>query len=169
MGKLLIFIECPDRTGIIAAVTGHLFDVGADLGETAFAAVGGRAEFSTECTVPDGTSEADLRQVLAAIPEVAGGTVRVSRPDTAGGDRATHRIIVAGGNRPGLIARLSEAFVQFDVNILRLDASLVPGGNGDRYVTRFAVAIPPHRTQACLATVSNTAGELGLTCHWEEA
>ena len=39
---------------------------------------------------------------------------------------------------------------------------LVPEAGGDRYMTRFAVWLPPDRAQACLAAVSNTAGSLGL-------
>lgn len=169
MKKLLVNIDCTDRTGLIAAVTGHLFDLGADLGDAAFAAVAGRAEFSTECEVPSEIDAARLQAELQSLPELAGGTVTVEQAGDAPAGRASHRIVVSGGDRPGLIARLSEAFVQYDANILRLDASRIPGPGGSRYVTRFAVAIPPRSVQACLATVANTAGELGLACHWEEA
>ncbi len=168
MTKLLINIECRDRTGLISAVTAALFDVGADLGETAFAAVGGRAEFTSECVVPADVTVGDVDAALKALPELAGAKVTVEE-GSAPSDRATHRIIVSGGNRPGLLARLSEALVAYEANILRLDASLIPGPGGDRYVTRLAVAIPPRSTQACLATVANTAGELRLDCHAEEA
>jgi glycine cleavage system transcriptional repressor len=169
MKKLLVTIDCSDRTGLIAAVTGHLFDLGADLGETAFAAVAGRAEFRTECEVASDVEAAALQAELAALPVLAGASVRVESAGDAPADHATHRIVVAGGDRPGLIARLSEAFVQYDANILRLDAGRIPGPGGARYVTRFAVKIPERSAHACLATVANTAGELGLTCHWEEA
>lgn len=169
MKKLLVTIDCPDRTGLIASVTGHLFDIGADLGETAFAAVAGRAEFRTACEGADDIDASALQAELQALPALAGANVSVEAADDISADRATHRIVVAGGDRPGLIARLSEAFVQYDANILRLDAGRIPGPGGTRYVTRLAVAIPERSTQSCLATVANTAGELGLTCHWEEA
>jgi hypothetical protein len=31
----------------------------------------------------------------------------------------------------------------------------------------MAVHIPKPAAASCLATVANTAGSLGLTCHWE--
>lgn len=166
---LVIRIECPDRTGLIAAVTGHLFDIGADLGDTAFQAVGGRAEFSTLCQLPDSVEAAALRTELAALPELAGGRVTVEPPSAGADSHVSHRIVLSGGDRPGLIARLSEVFGQYDANIVRLDANRIPGPNGGRYVTRLAVTIPESRARACLATVVNTAGELRLSCHWEEA
>ncbi len=166
---LVIRIVCSDRTGLIAAVTGQLFDIGADLGDTAFQAVAGRAEFSAVCQLPDSVEAAALRADLTALPDLAGGQVTVESPHADADAQVTHRIVVSGGDRPGLIARLSEVFGQYDANIVRLDANRIPGANGGRYVTRLAVTIPPARAQACLATVVNTAGELRLSCHWEEA
>lgn len=166
---LVIRIVCPDRTGLIAAVTGRLFDIGADLGDTAFQAVAGRAEFSVVCQLPDSIEAAGLQADLAALPDLAGGRISVEPPGEGADARVTHRIAVSGGDRPGLIARLSEVFGQYDANIVRLDANRIPGPEGGRYVTRFAVTIPPARVQVCLATVANTAGELRLSCHWEEA
>jgi len=80
----------------------------------------------------------------------------------------THRIEITGEDSPGLIARLSEVFVTYGANIVRLNSERIPGGTGraGRYVSRLAVSIPPEKAQACLATVANTAGELRLTCHW---
>lgn len=166
---LVIRIVCPDRTGLIAAVTGQLFDIGADLGDTAFQAVAGRAEFSAVCQLSESVEASALRADLAALPDLAGGQVSVESPGGGADAQVTHRIVVSGGDRPGLIARLSEVFGQYGANIVRLDANRIPGPSGGRYVTRLAVTVPPSRVQACLATVVNTAGELRLSCHWEEA
>jgi glycine cleavage system transcriptional repressor len=80
--------------------------------------------------------------------------------------RITHRIVLSGGDRPGLIARLSEALGEYKANIVRLDAQRIP--EQGLYVTRVSVALH-ERVEACLNTVANTAGELGLSCHVEEA
>ena len=45
----------------------------------------------------------------------------------------------------------------------------LPDSEGGLYVTRFAVCIPAGQTDLCLATVSNTAGSLGLSCQVEES
>jgi len=42
-----IAISCPDRTGLLSALTGRLFDLGADMGDASFAVLGEAAEFAT--------------------------------------------------------------------------------------------------------------------------
>ena len=83
--------------------------------------------------------------------------------------RITHRIEVSGGDQLGLIARLAELFTQYGANIVRLEALKLPEAEGGRYVTRFAVWLPPEHAAVCLATVANTAGSLGLTSRAEES
>ena len=39
---------------------------------------------------------------------------------------------------------------------------------GGRYITRFAVWLPPDRAALCLAAVANTAGSMGLASRAEE-
>lgn len=170
MPNVLVSVFCPDRTGLVSAIAGRLFEIGADLGDTSFAVLGAGAEFSSVCQIPAHVGIADLRAVLSALPELDGASVEV-KPfdlDARHGDTATitHVVTVDGGDRPGLIARLSEAFTQFGANIVRMDAQRVPSPGGSRYVTRFAVSVPPAGAASCLNTVSNTAGELGLACSW---
>jgi glycine cleavage system transcriptional repressor len=52
---------------------------------------------------------------------------------------------------------------------VRLEARKLPDAEGGLYVTRFAVSVPPDRVNACLATVANTAGTLGLATDVEES
>jgi len=169
----LISIFCPDRTGLVAAIAGRLFDLGADLGDTSFAVLGAGAEFTTVCELPGGTDPAEIEADLKRLPALADAnvTVRPFRLDPVHGPtgRVTHRVSVSGADRPGLIARLCEAFVEFRANIVRLSSERAPGPRGGQYVVQFAVSIPPESASACLATVSNTAQGLQLTCHWEKA
>ncbi|MBX9634477.1 MAG: amino acid-binding protein [Magnetospirillum sp.] len=170
MTPVLISIFCPDRTGLVAAITGRLFEVGANLGDTSFAMLGSGAEFTSVCELPADIPASELAADLASLPELEGARISV-RPfdfDAANGPlgRVTHRVVLSGGDRPGLIARLSEVFGEFKANIVRLDAQRVP--EQGLYVTRLAVSIP-ERAEACLNTVANTAGELNLSCHVEEA
>ncbi len=170
MSTVLISIFCPDRTGLIAAITGTLFDLGANLGDSSFAMLGTGAEFTSICELPTGVDAAEVDCALKAMPELAAAQISV-RPfdmDATHGPagRITHRVVVSGGDRPGLIARLSEVFGEFKANIVRMDAQRLP--DQGLYITRFAVSLP-ERADACLATVANTAGELHLTCHIETA
>lgn len=172
MSNLLVSIFCPDRTGLVAAITGRLFDLGVNLGEVSFAVLGSGAEFTAICQVPRHLDIPAMRQELGGMAELEGATISVTPfgLDAQHGPSAqvSHLVSVGGGDRPGLIARLSEVFTQFKANIVRMDAQRFPDGGQGRYATRFAVSIPPESVEACLNTVANTAGELGLSCAWED-
>lgn len=171
---VLVSLTCPDRTGLVAAVAGALFDLGANLGDATFAVLGEAAEFTALCELPDQVTAEEVERAIADLPEARGGRLMVM-PFTLSsvhGPSAhiTHRIMVSGGDRPGLIARLAEVFGQYRANIVRLNAERVPEGGHTRYVVRIAVSFTDPATAApCLATVANTAGELGLSCSWETA
>lgn len=169
----LISIFGPDRTGLVAAVTGCLFDLGANLGDTGFSIIGAGAEFSSVCELPDGVALDQVASDLAALPELAEAEVTVRPfaldPTHGRAGEATHHVTVSGGDQPGLIARLCETFVEFNANIVALNAGASTGQDGSRYIVRMSVAIPADTAPACLATVSNTAQNLRLHCHWETA
>ena len=168
-----ISISCPDRVGLVSAITAQIFDLGGNLGDTTFAVLGAGAEFSSVCDFPDDISPEAIEDILRRVPELADAALSVSRFDLAPvhgpSGKVTHRIAVSGGDRPGLIARLCEVFVQSQANIVRLNAERIPSPDGGEYVVNIAVNIPEETTQTCLATVANTAGELSLNCHWEAA
>ncbi|MCR4379143.1 MAG: amino acid-binding protein [Rhodospirillales bacterium] len=162
----LVSIIGPDRVGLVSAIAGRLFDLGANLGDTAFAVLGGGAEFTAICEFSAEMDLETLERELEALPELDGAEVNVSRFDLAAihpaSETITHMITVSGGDSPGLMARLCEVFEQFNANIVRLNSERVPGGGGNQYVITTAVAIPTEATSSCLATIANTAGELGL-------
>ena len=168
----LISVLCPDRIGLVAAIASRLFDLGGNLADTTFAVLGGGAEFTAVCEFPEGVALETVEAELCGLPELKDADVTVSSFDLAPvhgpSGQITHRITVSGGDRPGLIARLCEVFVQFKANIVRLNAERIPGPGNDQYVVNMAVWIPEASARSCLATVANTAGELGLSCHWEK-
>ncbi|KAA5604638.1 amino acid-binding protein [Roseospira marina] len=170
--SLHVQVFCSDRTGLVAGLTGALFDLGANLGDARFAVLGQGAEFSAVVTVPDETDAGQLRDALAGTPEAEGAEVTVTPYDAwaggPGGSTITHRVFVSGGDRPGLVTRMAEVFGDFEANIATLNAQQMPH-DPSQYLIRFAVAIPPERTAACLATISNTAESLGLGFRVETA
>jgi|SRR5690348_8606742 len=168
----LVSILSLDRVGLVAAIADCLFAAGVNLRDTTFAAMGKGGEFTSVCELPEGVTADALRDDLELVPELEGAQIRVvpygfdPQPGPMG--RITHRIEVSGGDQLGLIARLAEIFTQNGANIVRLDAQKLPEAEGGRYVTRFAVWLPPERAALCLAAVANTAGSLGLDSRAEE-
>ena len=173
MAVALVSILAPDRVGLVSEVADHLFEAGVNLGDTTFAVLGTGAEFAAVCELPDGLGLETLEQGLVRLPTLEAAQVRVvpymfdPRPGETGD--VTHRITISGGDQLGLVARLSHVFAQYGANIVRLEARKLPEAEGGLYVTRFAVSIPPDRANACLATVANTAGALGLASHVEQS
>lgn len=164
---LLISLVCPDRVGLLAAVTGALYEIGADLGDTSFAVLGAGAEFTALATLPEGVDAAAVERALRAMPELgAEAELRVRPFGLAPGHQpeadATHRVELVGQDRPGLLARITEVFLQFDANIVRLSSERLPDPDGERYLIRVAARIPPARVEACLAALGNTASEMRL-------
>ncbi|MCW5700410.1 MAG: amino acid-binding protein [Rhodospirillales bacterium] len=168
----LVSISCADRVGLVAEITGHLFDIGGNLGDTSFSVLGSASEFNAVVELPEGTDLAEVEAGLRALPAMEAANISVSpfvHRSVHGADaHPTHRITVSGGDRPGLVARLSEVFVEFDTNIVRLAAERIPSPSGVRYAVVMELHIPEQNIRTCLATVVNTAGGLGLTCHCEE-
>ena len=169
---VLISVICPDDMGLVSAITGRLYDIGTNLGDTTFAVLGEGAEFTAVAKLPDELSIEEAREELISIPELKNATVEVKPFDLNPTHRETahitHRITIRGGDRPGLIARLSEVFVNYDSNIVRLNSEAIPESGDNTYSIRISVYIPSGRASACLATVFNTASELGLKCEWRE-
>jgi glycine cleavage system transcriptional repressor len=167
----LVTVSCPDRIGLVSAVTGCLFDFGVNLGDTTFAVLGEGAEFATVCSVPDGLGIGDLRAALERLPALAGAAVEARpfelKPDHGPLARITHKVECEGRDQPGLLARLSEVFVQYEANIVTLNAERVRRAAGDAYLIRFAVCLSASREKSCLATLANTAEELHQTFRWE--
>ena len=169
----LVSVLGPDRVGLVAAIAEHLFDIGVNLRDTTFAALGSGAEFVALCELPTGLTADEVESGLKGLPELDGAEIRAvpyafdPSPGPAGS--VTHRITISGGDQLGLVARLAEVFRQYDANIVRLEARKLSDQEGGLYVTRFAVFIPKQRESLCLATVSNTAGALGLSCEVEES
>ncbi len=168
---MLISAFCPDRAGLVAAITGRIFDLGGNLGDTNFAVLGSGAEFTTVCEMPDEVSLADVEADLRSLSALEGGALSVKlfelSPVHGPQGKVTHRVAVSGADRPGLIARLSEVFGDYKANIVTLNAEYVPDGAKARYIIRFEVWIPDHEVDACLATIANTAAQLGQVSHWE--
>lgn len=169
----LVSIFGPDRVGLISAVTGRLFDLGINLGDTTFAVLGEGAEFVAICHLPGGITFETLRTELASLEELSESRIEIAPfemdPIRKPSAQITHRIVCEGPDQPGLLARMSEALTEFGANIVRINAKQTRGGRHRHYDIRLAVCIPADKEAACLATLRNTANQLGQTFESETA
>ncbi len=167
----LISIFSPDQMGLVTAVAGRLFDLGANMGDTNFAVLGEGAELTSICELPDDLAADAVSDELKSLPALRDGRVAVRPFELAthhGPEgRITHVVQFEGRDQPGLVARLSEVFQDFDANIVRMNTERTPGTEGDHHTARFDVYIPGRRADACLAALGNTAGWMGQTFRWE--
>jgi glycine cleavage system transcriptional repressor len=171
--SLLIQVFARDEPGLVSAISGCLFDLGLNLGDTTFAVLGTGAEFTVVVEEPVPVASDEIEQRLSELAELEDADIRVDEFDIAPvhgpSARITHRITIRGSDQPGLVARLTEVFGDYGANIVRLNAERVPQGQGSTYVIRLAAWIPEERAQACLAAVRNTASQLQLTTEWQAA
>lgn len=163
----IVTVLCPDKTGLVSAITAALWEMGANLTDTSFSVLGGGADFSAICELPADLEIGDLQRALESLPVLADAEIRARPYDFEAhhgpeGD-VTHRITVSGGDQPGLVARLCETFVEFGANIVTLHAGPLAERQG-LYVIRLDVSLPEAAAGACISTVANTAEALGLSC-----
>jgi glycine cleavage system transcriptional repressor len=168
----LISILCEDRAGLIADVTGRLYDLGINLGDTTFAVLGGGAKLTLVAKLPSDVTIPDVDEELRSMPVLQGAELSVTpfayretHDQTA---QVTHRIEITGDDSPGLIARVSEALRPMGANIVELNSESVPGASGARFLLRMAVWVPQGKEAVCMATIANTAGQMNLSCRWEQ-
>jgi len=168
----LVSIICEDHTGLIADVTGRLFDLGVNLGDATFAVLGGGAEFTLVAKLPSGLGLPEIEHELKSLAllkdaklSVSPFTYRETHDEQA---HITHRVEITGDDSPGLVARLSEALPKFGANIVRLNSESMPSESGARFLLRMALSVPAVKEASCMATIANTASQLNLKCHWQK-
>ena len=168
----LISILCEDRPGLIADVAGRLYDLGINLGDTSFAVLGSGAKLTIVAKLPADISIADVDEELRSMPVLKGGEMTVApfayretHDQTA---HITHGIEIMGDDSPGLIARLCEALRRMGANVVELNSESASGTSGARFELRMAIWVPPGKEGVCMATIANTAGQMNLSCRWQQ-
>jgi len=75
----LVSILCEDRPGLIADVTGRLYDLGINLGDTTFAVLGSGAKLTLVAKLPSDISIPDVEEELRSIPVLRGAAMTTAR------------------------------------------------------------------------------------------
>ncbi len=126
----LVTVTGKDQPGIVAGLTGALYQAGADLGEISMARLGGH--LSILLLAQAGVGEEALRRQLDPFARKLGLRVHVDplgdRPPAQAEPNV--RITVHGADRPGLVAQVSAALSAAGMDILDLDSDV--GGSADK-------------------------------------
>jgi glycine cleavage system transcriptional repressor len=88
----LVSIMCEDRPGLIADVTGRLYDLGINLGDTTFAVLGGGAKLTLVAKLPSDIS-------IPAAPTSRSRRSPIAKPTTS------QRTSPTGSRSPAMIPR----------------------------------------------------------------
>lgn len=128
--RFMLTLVGEDRPGIVAALTGALFESGATLGEASMMRLGNN--FTVMVIVESDEGEDRLRELLA--PVVQQFTLRLHVDPCRGRSQGVVipdvRVSVFGADRPGIVAGVTAALAGQDFNILDLESDV--GGAPDQ-------------------------------------
>lgn len=154
-----------DRPGIVAAVTRVLADAGCNLEDTSMTILRGHFAMMLVVTGPPGVAAAELEAGLGPVAGRLDLQASVRRVNdeviAAAGGGARYAAAVYGADRPGLVARVSEALAAHQVNIVDLQTRVV-GEPDPVYAMHFELEVPAGRADQVEADLRATAAALGV-------
>jgi glycine cleavage system transcriptional repressor len=159
-----------DRPGIVAAVTRVLADAGCNLEDTSMTILRGHFAMMLVVAGPAGAGAAGLEAKLDRVAgrldlQVSVREVTDEVTASAGGG-ARYAAAVYGADRPGLVARVSEALAAHQVNIVDLQTRVV-GEPDPVYAMHFDLEVPADRAAQVEADLRDVAEELGVQVSFE--
>ena len=157
-----------DRPGIVAAVTGVLWDQGCNLEDTEMSVLRGHFAMMLVVSGPDTVSAGALE---AALTDVAGRLELVvavreiddSVPASPAGEPWS--VSVYGADQPGIVHRVTTVLADAGANVVGLETRVI--GDADRpvYAMLLDVTVPAAVDAAELgARLADEAARLGVEC-----
>ncbi len=161
MGELAVSAIGVDRPGLVAAITGVLAERGANVEDSAMTILGG--QFAMMLLVATDDSAEMLRAAIQPLGRDLGLAIMVTpveerqvRP------LPSHVVSVYGTDRPGIIAAVSRALADLEVNITDLTTQVLPPPDQPVYAMALEIALPDDviedQTAAALSQVADALG-----------
>jgi glycine cleavage system transcriptional repressor len=168
MGHVAVSAIGSDRPGIVAAVTGVLWDQGCNLEDTSMSILRGHFAMMLVVAVPQGLTAADLEAALAATA-ARYDLVLVVRPIDddvpASVEGSSWTVSVYGADRPGIVHRVSELLAGAGVNVRDLTTRVIGSAQRPVYAMFLDVTVPEDVAADELARQLDVlAAELGVSC-----
>lgn len=133
--QMIISVMSKDRTGIVADITGAIYELGGDLADLNQSTLGGYLTMILFATFDDQVNPAMLIEKIDAIdsPTTLDVVAReiTTAPDSERSElpRKTYIMTTQGLNRKGLVYGISSFCFKYDINILDLATTI----KGDIY------------------------------------
>ncbi len=146
MATFAVWTLGADRPGIVAAVTGALFEAGCNLEDGSMTILSGQLAMVLIVEGPDGLGAGELEAAFA-VPVQAFDldvAVRPVKPTALISEgEPTYVVSVYGADRPGIVHRVSSLLADHDVNITDLDTRVIGEADHPVYAMLLEVVLPP--------------------------
>lgn len=164
MGSLAIAAVGADRPGIIAALTRVIADAGGNLEDGSMTVLTGHFAIMLLVDIEDDPRR--LEEALQEATERFGLTVTVREVGPA--DRPpppTHLLSVYGSDRPGIVAEVSGALADADINITDLTTRVIDGERAV-YAMALEIALPEGAdADTVRASVDRAVADVEVSLH----
>ena len=151
-----------DRPGIVAALTGALFDAGGNLEDVSSSILRGHFAIMLVVDAPVPADELERDLTGAAGPLGVSVTVRDIEAGAPRRAKATHTLVAYASDRPGIVSGLARLLADRRVNVTDLSCRLT-GEESPVYVLVAELAVPGGADPDELgAAVASRATELGI-------
>ena len=161
-----------DRPGVVAALTGALADLDANLEDTSMTILGGRFAMVLIVAVPDEVDPAEVESALAPTGAQLhlDITVHRSAAPVGGHDGSRHSVAVYGADRPGIVHAVTRVLAGAGVNITDLATRVVGGAEHPVYAMLLDVTVPTSVDAAAVeSALRAAAADLGVECSMHAA
>ena len=156
-----------DRPGIVAAFTGALLSLDANLEDTAMTLLEGQFAMVLVIALPTGDAH-DVRDALGAVAEKFALMVDVRESGPQGSATAGRQcaLTVYGADHPGIVHRVTAVLADLGVNVVDLSTRVIGRDNATPvYAMLLDLCVPDALADDALRTeLDCVAGELGVDC-----
>lgn len=164
---IVLTVTGPDRIGIVEEVTGTLLELGANIGTSRMARLGGEFAIILLATLPEGSAE----DVEAAFEGLIAEGYRASTVSTGReavvdhSDWPRYRIEVRGADHEGIIHEVARELSRLGINIESAETGTVsaPVTGVPLFFMKTLVDVPPELDEtAWLEALDEVAGVAGV-------
>ncbi len=148
-----------DRPGIVAAVSGALYELGGNIEDSRMAILGGHFAVMLIVNVPDEVGASALEQRLAGVGDDLGlDAITVSGVQAATAtEAASHVVSVYGADHPGIVHAVASTLAEQGANVTDLQTRVTHASKRPLYVMLIEVALADGDAEALGAALTAAA------------